>query len=67
MIFIEFNGNGFSSEGVTPGAGSAIFVRGKSKSLSATYGDVDISADDMSDLLSKLNPNKNPVIELTVD
>ena len=67
MIFIEFNGNGFSSDGVTPGAGSAIFVRGKNKSLSATYGDVDISADDMSDLLSKLNPNKNPVIELTVD
>lgn len=66
-IFIEFNGNGFSSDGVTPGAGSALFVRGQRGSLSATYGDVDISADDMSDLLSKLNPNKNPVIELTVD
>ena len=66
-IFIEFNGNGFSSEGVTPGAGSAIFLRGKSGSLSATYGDVDISTDDMSDLLSRLDPNKKPVIELMVD
>ena len=66
-IFIEFNGDGFSSEGVDSGAGSAIFLRGKSGSLSATYGDVDISASDMSDLLSRLDPNKNPVIELTVD
>ena len=65
MIFIEFNGNGFSSEGVTPGAGSAIFLRGKSGSLSATHGDVDISASDMDDLLSRLDPDKNPVIELT--
>ena len=66
-IFIEFNGNGFSAEGVDSGAGSAIFLRGKSGSRSATYGDVDISEGDMSDLLSRLNPNKNPVIELTVD
>lgn len=65
MIFIEFNGNGFSSEGVTPGAGSAIFLRGKSGSLSATHGDVDISASDMDDLLSRLDPDKKPVIELT--
>lgn len=65
MIFIEFNGNGFSSEGVTPGAGSAIFLRGKSESLSATHGDVDISESDMDDLLSRLDPDKNPVIELT--
>lgn len=66
-IFIEFNGDGFSSNGVDSGAGSAIFLRGKNGSLSATYGDVDISASDMSDLLSRLDPNKNPVIELTVD
>lgn len=64
-IFIEFNGNGFSSEGVDPAAGSAIFLRGKSESLSATHGDVDISASDMDDLLSRLDPDKNPVIELT--
>ena len=64
-IFIEFNGNGFSSEGVTPGAGSALFLRGKSGSLSATHGDVDISESDMDDLLSRLDPDKNPVIELT--
>ena len=66
-IFIEFNGNGFSSDDVVNGAGSAIFVRGKSGALSGTYGDVDISASDMSDLLSRLNPKKTPMIELTVD
>ena len=66
-IFIEFNGNGFSSEGVDPAAGSAMFLRGQNGSLSPTLGDVDISASDMSDLLSRLDPNKNPVIELTVD
>lgn len=66
-IFIEFNGDGFSSTGVNKGAGSAIFLRGKNGSLSATYGDVDISASDMSDLLSRLDPDKSPVIELTVE
>lgn len=66
-IFIEFNGDGFSSDGVVSGAGSALFVRGQSGSLSPTWGDVDISAGDMSDLLSRLDPNKKPVIELTVD
>ena len=64
-IFIEFNGDGFSSEGVTPDAGSALFLRGKRESLSATHGDVDISESDMDDLLSRLDPDKNPVIELT--
>lgn len=66
-IFIEFNGNGFSSEGVDPAAGSAMFLRGRNKSRPSTDGDVDISSSDMSDLLSRLDPNKNPVIELTVD
>ena len=66
-IFIEFNGDGFSSDGVDSGAGSAIFLRGKSGSLSSTYGDVDISASDMSDLLTRLDPNKKPVIELVAN
>ena len=66
-IFIEFNGDGFSSDGVVSGAGSALFVRGQSGALSPTWGDVDISAGDMSDLLSRLDPAKNPVIELTVE
>ncbi|MBQ3265355.1 MAG: protein kinase [Ruminococcus sp.] len=66
-IFIEFNGNGFSSDGVVRGGGSAICVRGKSGSLSPTYGDVDISSSDMKDLISRLDADKHPVIELTVD
>ena len=63
-IYIEHNGSGFSSENVVPGRGSAIGLRGQNSSLSATYGDVDISASDMRDLLSKLDATKNPVIEI---
>jgi len=66
-IYIEHNGSGFSSEGVVNGKGSAIGLRGQYGSLSATYGDVDISANDMKDLLSRLNVNKKPMIELTVE
>ena len=63
-IYIEHNGSGFSSANVVSGNGSAIGLRGQNGSLSPTYGDVDISASDMRDLLSKLDYNKNPVIEL---
>ena len=63
-IYIEHNGNGFSSDNVRPGYGSAIGLRGQNGSLSPTYGDVDISANDMKDLLSKLDADKNPVIEI---
>lgn len=63
-IFIEHNGSGFSSTNVVSGNGSAIGLRGQNGSLSPTYGDVDISASDMRDLLSELDYDKNPVIEL---
>lgn len=63
-IFIEHNGNGFSSDGVIKKAGSAIGVRGQNGALKANYGDVDISADDMKDLLSKLDAGKHPMIEI---
>ena len=63
-IYIEHNGSGFSSKNVVSGNGSAIGLRGQNGTLSPTYGDVDISASDMRDLLSKLDYNKNPVIEL---
>ncbi len=66
-IYIEHNGNGFSSNGVTKGKGSAIGLRGQNGSLSATYGDVDISSENMKDLLSKLDPNKKPMIELVAE
>jgi len=65
-IYIEHNGNGFSSEGVVRGRGSAIGLRGQYGDLKATYGDVDISLRDMKDLLSRLDANKNPVIEITL-
>ena len=63
-IYIEHNGSGFSSANVVSGNGSAIGLRGQNGSLSPTYGDVDISASDIRDLLSKLDYNKKPVIEL---
>lgn len=65
-IYIEHNGDGFSSAGVVPGKGSAIGIRGQYGSLKATYGDVDISYTDMMDLLSRLDVNKNPVIEIVL-
>lgn len=63
-IYIEHNGNGLTSENVVPGKGSAIGVRGKRAALAPTYGDVDISYNDMIDLLSRLDADKNPVIEI---
>lgn len=63
-IYIEHNGSGFSSANVISGNGSAIGLRGQNGALSPTYGDVDISANNMRDLLSKLDAYKNPVIEL---
>jgi L,D-peptidoglycan transpeptidase YkuD (ErfK/YbiS/YcfS/YnhG family) len=66
MIYIEHNGSGFSSSGVVSGNGSAIGLRGQFGSLSPTYGDVDISYDDMVDLLDRLDYYKNPKIEIKV-
>lgn len=66
-IYIEHNGNGFSSSGVVAGGGSAIGVRGQYGSLGATYGDVDISSSDMQDLLKRLDAYENPMIEIKVD
>ena len=67
VIYIEHNGNGFSSENVQKNRGSAIGLRGKYGSLSPTYGDVDISAADMADLLSRLDSSKNPRIFIGVE
>ena len=66
VIYIEHNGDGFSSQNVKKNKGSAIGLRGKYGSLSPTYGDVDISAADMSDLLSRLDSGKNPRIFIGV-
>lgn len=66
IIYIEHNGSGISADNVEPGAGSAIGLRGRNVPLAATSADVDISADDMIDLLGRLDANKNPVIEIKV-
>lgn len=63
-IFIEHNGDGFSSADVVSGKGSAIGIRGQYGYLSPTIGDVDISYSDMIDLLSRLDSSKNPVAEI---
>ena len=65
-IYIEHNGSGLTSTNVIPGNGSAIGVRGQYGTLSATYGDVDISSQDMADLISRLDADKNPMIEIKI-
>ena len=67
IIYIEHNGSGFSSQNVVKGRGSAIGLRGKYGSLSDTYADIDISAGDMEDLLSRLDSGKNPKIFIGVE
>lgn len=65
-IYIEHNGSGFSPENVVSEKGSAIGVRGQYGEIKPNYGDVDISSEDMKDLLSKLDISKNPMIEIKV-
>lgn len=67
ILYIEHNGSGFSSQNVVKGRGSAIGLRGKYGSLTDTYGDIDISAGDMEDLLSRLDSGKNPKIFIGVE
>lgn len=63
-IFIEHNGNGFSSDGVVPGRCSVITICGRNYAIKPTLGCVDISATNMNTLLSMLDYNKNPHIEI---
>ena len=39
-------------------------MRGQYIALKPNYGDVDISASDMRDLLSRLDASKSPMIEI---
>lgn len=66
-IYIEHNGSGLSADNVVPGKGSAIGLRGQYGALGVTYGDVDISYSDMVDLLSRLDVNRKPVIEIVLE
>ena len=59
-ILIEHNGDGYT-KGVS-GKGSCIYLSGKNKELSTSYGDVNISASQMETILSYLDEAKNPHI-----
>ena len=63
-IFIEHNGNGYTSENVVPGRCSVITICGCEYSPIATAGCVDITSTSMATLMSLLNADKNPYIEL---
>lgn len=62
LIFIEHNGNGFSSSGVSTGNSSVITVCGCKSGISPTYGCIDISSSNMTKLLKLLDSEKNPYI-----
>ncbi len=62
-ILIEHNGDG-NTRG-EPGKGSAIFLSGKSSGLSKSWGDVNISASSMVELLALLEETKNPHIVIS--
>lgn len=61
-IVMEFNGNGLTSDGVKPGAGSVIFFCGRAGELTPTNGDIYIQDSDMLKILSYLDKSKAPVI-----
>lgn len=67
IIFIEHNGDGMSSDGVTPGKGSVITICGNYSNVSETAGCIDISAENMTELLKLLDGNMNPHIEITLN
>ena len=61
-IFIEHNGNGYSQHGVTKGAGSSITICGCYNAIAPTWGCIDISANDMDNLLTFLDSSNEPYI-----
>lgn len=69
IIFIEHNGDGSSSEGVTPGKGSVITICGNYNydEISGTAGCIDVDAKDMTEVLSVLDGSLNPYIEITLN
>lgn len=62
LIFIEHNGNGFSSSGVSIYNSSVITICGCNHSIAPTGGCIDISSSDMATLLNLLDSGKNPYI-----
>lgn len=62
-ILIEHNGDGYVAG--ESGKGSCIYIAGKNTGLSRSYGDVNITADQMKTLLSFLDEDKNPHIVIS--
>lgn len=62
-ILIEHNGDGYTKG--ASGKGSAMYLAGKNTNLTRSYGDVNISADDMKSLLSYLDESDNPYIVIS--
>ena len=62
LIFIQHNGSGFSSSGVSLYNSSVITLCGCYGSLQPTGGCIDISASNMTKLLELLDSSKNPYI-----
>lgn len=63
-IYIEHNGNGYTSDNVVAGNGSVITICGRNPAIKPTFGCIDISAANMNNLLSMLSYEKNPHIEI---
>ncbi len=61
-INIAANGDGITTDNVIPGNGSVITLCGKNETLAPTHGCVDISGDDMIELLRYLDSSKSPEI-----
>ena len=63
-IFFDYNGDGESANSAVSGRGSALFLLGRNdyNTASSKYGDIYISAQDMTILLSYLDSEKNPEI-----
>ena len=67
LIFIEHNGDGYTSDDVVAGKGSVITICGKKTAIKPTAGCVDISSANMKKLIQKLDYSKKTVIEITVN
>lgn len=65
LIYIAYNGDGQTAGSATAGRGSMVTLCGKSGTLTATGGCIDISTANMTLLLSQLDGAKNPVIVIT--
>ncbi len=63
-IFIQYNGTGFSSEGVVKDKGAAWMLRGVNGKPGPTDGCIDISADAMTELLRHLKNSDYPYISI---